>query len=133
MKEVKVFIEIAPQGFSAYMDDTPLDYGCMGEGSTVKEAMEDFNRAYEEMREHYAAEGRPFEEVNFSFYYDTASFLNEFGKVFSLSGLQRITGINQTQLGHYLHGRSRPSRKTIIKIQDGIRRFVNNLAAVNFL
>ena len=133
MKEVKVFIEIAEEGFSAYMDDTPLDYGCMGEGTTVEEAMEDFNRAYEEMRDHYAAEGRPFEEVHFTFYYDTASFLNEFGKVFSLSGLQRITGINQTQLGHYLHGRSRPSKKTVTKIQDGIRRFVNNLTAVNFL
>ncbi|MBO7509788.1 MAG: helix-turn-helix transcriptional regulator [Bacteroidales bacterium] len=132
MKEVKVFIEIAGDGFSAYMDDTPLDYSCIGEGKSVEETMADFHQAYAEMRAYYAEVGKPFEEVRFSFYYDTASFLNEFGKIFSLAGLQRITGINQTQLGHYLHGRSRPSRKTIDKIQNGICKFVKDLTAVNF-
>ena len=132
MKEVKVFIEIAGDGFSAYMDDTPLDYSCIGEGKSVEETIADFHKAYAEMRANYTEMGKPFEEVHLTFYYDTASFLNEFGKTFSLAGLQRITGINQTQLGHYLHGRSRPSRKTIDKIQNGIRKFVKDLTAVNF-
>lgn len=30
--KVKVFVEKAESGYSAYMDDSPLDYGCIGVG-----------------------------------------------------------------------------------------------------
>ena len=132
MKEVKVFIEISEYGYSAYMDDTPLDYSCIGEGKTVDETIADFKKAYEEMRAYYSEKDKPFEEVQCVFYYDTASFLAEYGKAFSLSGLERITGINQTQLGHYLHGRSKPRRKTIAKIQHSVESFAKDLIAVRF-
>lgn len=108
MKKVKVFIELSTYGYSAYMDDTPLDYSCIGEGKTVEETIEDFNAAYREIREYYESIGKYFEEVEYEFYYDTASFLQYFGKTFSLAGLEVITGVNQTQLGHYLHGRRKP-------------------------
>ena len=132
MKKVKVFIEKSTYGYSAYMDDTPLDYSCLGEGKTVEETIADFNQAYQEMKAHYANENKLFEEIEYEFFYDTASFLQEFGKAFSLAGLERITGINQTQLGHYLHGRRKPTRKTIDKIQKGVRNFAQELSAVQF-
>jgi hypothetical protein len=132
MKKVKVFIEMSEYGYSAYMDDTPLDYSCIGEGKTVDETVADFNAAYAEMREYYRQEGKKFEEVQLSFYYDIASFLQEFVKAFSLAGLERITGVNQTQLGHYLHGRSKPSRKTIQRIEKGVHDFAKDLSAIRF-
>lgn len=132
MKKVKVFIEMSSYGYSAYMDDTPLDYSCIGEGKTVEETIEDFNAAYREMREFYESIGKNFEEVEYEFYYDTASFLQYFGKTFSLAGLEAITGVNQTQLGHYLHGRRKPTRKTIDKIQQGVERFAQELTRVRF-
>ncbi len=132
MKHIKVFIEKSEYGFSAYMDDTPLDYGCIGEGKTVEETVADFNTAYAEMRAFYEQSGKPFEEVRCDFYYDIASFLDEYCKAFSLAGLERITGVSQTQLGHYLHGRRKPSSKTIAKIQAGVERFARNLTAVRF-
>lgn len=132
MKTVKVYIEMSEYGYSAYMEETSLDYGCIGEGKTVKETVDDFYGGYEEIRQYYKEEGKRFEEAKFVFYYDTASFLEYYCKAFSLAGLERITGINQTQLGHYLHGRRKPSRKTIHKIQEGVHRFANNLLAVNF-
>ena len=132
MKTVKVFIEKSEYGFSAYMDDTPLDYSCLGEGKTVDETIRDFHAAYDEMRAYYAKNGLAFEEVAYEFYYDTASFLNEYGKSFSLAGLETITGVSQAQLGHYLHGRRKPSRKTIARIQEGVERFAKGLAAVHF-
>ena len=132
MKTVKVFIEMAAQGYSAYMDDAALDYGCIGEGKTVRETIEDFHAAYAEMREHYLQEGKKFEEVRLEFCYDIASFLQEFVKAFSLAGLERITGVNQTQLGHYLHGRSKPSRKTIARIEKGVHDFARDLDAIRF-
>lgn len=133
MKTVRVFIEKSDYGFSAYMDDTPLDYSCTGEGKTVDETIADFRQAYADMREYYREEGKPFEEIEYDFYYDTASFLDEYCKAFSLAGLERITGVSQAQLGHYLHGRRKPSRKTIARIQEGVERFARNLTAVRFI
>lgn len=130
--KVKVFIEIAEKGYSAYMDDSPLDYGCIGEGATVEETIANFKNCYDEMKKHYAEEGKPFTEAEFEFYYDTASFLSEYAGIFSLSGLEKITGVSQAQLGHYLHGRRRPSRKTIDRIQSGIDRFASELTAIKF-
>ena len=132
MKKVKVFIEKGKDEYSAYMDDTPLDYSCLGEGQTVEETIADFKASYVEMRNIYAKNGWYFEEVEYEFFYDTASFLEAYGKTFSLAGLEVITGVNQTQLGHYLHGRRKPTRKTIDKIQKGVERFARELTAVRF-
>ena len=131
-KQVKVFIEKSSFGYSAYMDDTPLSYNVIGEGRTVEETIADFNKSYEGMREYYKQHGKPFEEILYEFYYDTASFLQEYSKAFSLAGLERITGVNQTQLGHYLHGRRKPTKKTIDKIQKGVQEFAHNLTGVRF-
>lgn len=114
------------------MEDSSLSYACIGEGKTVEEAISDFKDSYEEVKEYSTGHSEPFEKANFEFFYDTASFLEEYSNAFSLAGLERITGINQTQLGHYLHGRSKPSRKTIEKIQKGILDFAHELTAVKF-
>jgi hypothetical protein len=132
MKHVKVYIEKSSFGFSAYMDDTPLHYSVIGEGKTVEEAIEDFNRSYQAMCEYYVHQGKAFEEIQYEFFYDTASFLQEYSKAFSLAGLERITGVSQAQLGHYLHGRRKPSRKTIDRIQKGVQAFAHSLTAVRF-
>ena len=132
MKKIKVYIELADCGYSAYMEKNSLDYGIIGEGASVKECIQDFKSMYATLKTHFEATGKHFEEVQFEFYYDTASFLEEYSKTFSLAGLERITGVNQTQLGHYLHGRRKPTRKTIAKIQTSVKTFAENLMAVQF-
>jgi len=87
---------------------------------------------YTALKDHYEAIGKHFEEAQFDYYYDTASFLEEYSKTFSLAGLERITGVNQTQLGHYLHGRRKPTRKTIARIQSSVKKFAENLMAIQF-
>ncbi len=132
MKKVKVFIEKSEYGYSAYMKENSLDYGLIGEGKNVREAVSDFLSAYSDMKELYEEQGREFEESEFEFFYDVASFLQDFAYAFSLAGLERITGINQKQLGHYLNGNSRPSKKTVAKIQESIRTFSENLSSIRF-
>ena len=132
MKTVKVFIEKSEYGYSAYMDDTPLDYSCIGEGKTVRETINDFKESYNEMKEFFLSSGKEFEEVSFEFYYDIPSFLQEYVKAFSLAGLERITGVNQKQLGHYLNGQSKPTKRTIDKIKSGVEEFVEELESVRF-
>ena len=105
MKKVKVFIEKSDYGFSAYMDDSPLSYSCIGEGKTVEETIDDFNLSYSDLKKYYEEIGKEFEEIEYEFFYDVASFLQEYCEAFSLAGLERITGVSQARLGHFLHGR----------------------------
>ena len=103
MKKVKVYIEKGADDYSAYMDDTPLDYSCIGQGATVEEAIEDFRACYNEMRNHYKENDKSFEEVNLEFYYDIPSFLQDYAYA------------------------------TVRKIEDGIHRFSQQLSAVRFV
>ena len=132
MRKCKVFIEKSEYGYSAYIGDTPLEFGCIGEGKTVEETIEDFLETFEAMKQDYIAAGNKFEDVDIEFCYDTASFLSEYAGIFSLSGLEKITGVSQAQLGHFMHGRRKPSRKTIDKIQIGVDRFAKELTAIKF-
>lgn len=134
MQLIRVILENSSYGYSAYMDnDDSLDYSCLGEGKTIDETIADFYDAYSEMKEYYASVNKYFEEVEFEFYYDIASFLEKYYKKFSLAGLEQITGVNQTQLGHYLHGRRKPSKKTIAKIQKGVEAFAKELTELKFV
>lgn len=59
--------------------------------------------------------------------FDTESFLQYYGDILTLTGLQKITGINSKQLSHYATGYRKPSKKTVSRIQDGISRFAEML------
>ena len=132
MNKLKAIIERAGDGsYSVYMD-ADLDYLITGTGSTAEEAIECFKGGYEDMKKFYAEEGKAFEEVEFDYVYDVASFLSYFSKAFSLAGLSRITGINQGQLSHYMTGHRTPSRTTIDKMQRSITAFANDLSNVRF-
>ena len=64
------------------------------EGKTVEEAIDDFKKSYAGIRDYYQKHGKVFEEIECEFFYDTASFLQEYCKAFSLAGLERITGVS---------------------------------------
>lgn len=133
MRQVKAIIERASDGtFSIYMDADNMTYLVTGTGSTVEEARKVFNDGYEDMKQYYAEEKKAFEEVEFIFQYDVASFLQYYAFAFSLAGLERITGINQKQLGHYVSGYRNPSPKTKQKIEESIHKFCEELSAVSF-
>lgn len=110
-----------------------LSFGLLGEGHSVEECINDFYESVNEMKEVYAAKGKEFpDNLEFIFKYDTASFLAHYSDMLSLSGLEKITGINQRQLSHYLNGVKKPRPETIRKIESGIHRFANELSHVKF-
>ncbi len=132
MKQVQAIIERAADGtYSVYMD-ADMDYLITGTGKTAEEAIQCFEDGYEDTKRFYAEEGLAFEQVEFAFKYDMASFLSYFSKAFSLAGLSRITGINQGQLSHYMTGRRTPSAKTVEKIQNSVHAFAKDLESVTF-
>ena len=96
--------------YSIYIGTPSYPYGIIGTGPTVT-----------------------FVEAEISFKYDVPSFLQEYAAAFTLAGLERITGVNQKQLGHYISGYRHPSPKTTRKIESGIRAFCQQLSAVEFI
>ncbi|MHC5310290.1 helix-turn-helix domain-containing protein [Myroides sp. LJL116] len=136
MKTVKAFIERGTDGtYGVYVDleDKTLNYGIHGEGYTVNEAVNDFKKSYEEMKAFYQKKEKEFVEANFSIAYDIPSFLEYYSKVISLAGLERLTGVNQGQLSHYLTGHRRPSKKTTEKIQSKLHEFGKELVELELI
>ena len=101
-----------------------------GFGDSVKEAMKDFDECYQEMKVLWNKEGKKYPELDFSFRYDTVSFLKYYSKIISLAGLQRLTGIDRHQLSHYVTGKSKPSPKTVARIQEGVTSLGRELSNV---
>ncbi len=132
MKQVQAIIERAADGTYSVFMDADMDYLITGTGKTAEEAIRCFKDGYEDTKRFYAEEGLEFEQVEFAFKYDMASFLSYFSKAFSLAGLSRITGINQGQLSHYMTGRRTPSAKTVEKIQNSVHAFAKDLESVTF-
>lgn len=133
MDKIIAIVERGVDGlFSIYIEDKSYPYGIIGTGSTVQKAMSDFLAGYADMKDYVESTGEPFSEAEFEFKYDVPSFLQEFAYAFSLAGLERITGINQKQLGHYISGYRKPSERTVLKIESGIRSFCEQLSSVRF-
>ncbi len=134
MRKVRAIIERAGDGnYSVYMDADNMNYLITGTGKTAEEAIECFKNGYEDTKAYYTSEGKDFEEVEFVFQYDMASFLSYYSKAFTLAGLSRVTGINQGQLSHYVTGRRVPSTRTKEKIQKSIHAFASDLSQVHFI
>ncbi len=133
-RQVTAIIETGPDHkFSVYVGDDEYPYGIIGTGNTIAEAREDFMEGYREMKDCVESSGETFIEAEFSFRYDIPSFLQEFAYAFTLSGLEKITGINQKQLGHYVSGYRKPSAKTIRKMEEGIHSFCEKLSSIHFV
>lgn len=134
MQIVNVKIERGEDGtYGAFIENNRLPFGIIGEGDTSNEAKEDFISSYKEMRQYYIKIDKKFPECEFEFSYDVASFLNYYSKILSLSGLQRITGINQGQLSHYLTGHRKPGKKTVEKIETNLHKFAEELKEIELI
>ncbi len=136
MNKVKAFIERGNDGtYGVYVDleDNTLNYGIHGDGKTVDEAIEDFNTSYDDMKSYLTQKGKKFVEAEFDFVYDIASFLAYYGNILSLAGMERLTGVNQGQLSHYVTGRRKPSKRTVEKIEKKLQAFGKELNQVQFI
>lgn len=117
------------------MDKHPeLNYGLVGEGNTVQEAIDDWMKCYEGMREAFAdGERGEFKEAEFTFAYDLASMLNYYAGRFTFAGLARITGVSAAQLSQYASGYRNPSPKTTAKIESALHTFGKELCQVTLV
>lgn len=132
MIQVKAYVAREHNGtYSIFVDDdAPINYGLVGEGKTVEEAIDEWNRMYKEMKDSYAKDGMPFVDAQFSFVYDVPSFLTYYGGLLTFKGLSKLTGVSAAQLSQYAIGYRNPSPRTTVKIQEGLRKFARELSQV---
>lgn len=132
--KAEVIIERGSDGtYSAYIGSDNVSFGLIGDGKTVQETIADFLNSAEEMKDYYKEQGKEFPEMEWKFKYDVASFLQYYAFAFTLAGLERITGVNQGQLSHYINGVRKPSPKTIQKIESRLHDFAKEIGQVNFV
>lgn len=135
MIQVKAYVAREKDGtYSIFVDDkAPLNYGLVGEGNTVEEAIADWNGTYQAMKDSYAERGIEFVEAQFSFAYDVPSFLAYYGNLISFKGLAKLTGISPAQLSQYATGYRNPSPKTTAKIQNGLHTLAKELSQLQLV
>ena len=130
--KIRVFIERGKDGsYGAFMpDENRLRFGAVGEGKTAEEAKNDFLAVVKAVKEQ---DGLVPDDLEFEFSYDIPSFLAYYSKYLTLAGLERMTGVAQGQLSHYVTGRRRPSQKTVAKIRKGLDSFSQELQHLGLL
>ena len=64
--------------------------------------------------------------------WDVESLLHYYQGIFSRSALERLTGINQNQLGHYAAGRSKPRPEQAKKIERALHELGEELQQISF-
>lgn len=128
MEIIKAIIEVGRDGMvSIHARSEKQNCMFLGCGNTEEEAKEDFFECCDEMRHLFRESGKELPAFEFEFAYDTASFLRYYGDTLTLTGLQKITGINSKQLSHYVTGHRKPSPKTVERIRQGVTQFAQKL------
>ena len=132
MKTVKAVIESLENNYSAYI--VGVD-GVVATGSTIDEIqqhlVEAVNDYVETCRQLQCAIPEQFEgDYQIEFSMDVKSLLTIYSGIFTKSGLERITGINQKQLWHYANGISTPRRAQAERIESALHRLGSELLSV---
>lgn len=111
-------------------DDNGLSFNAIGEGTTAKEAHDDFMAVVDAFCVDFPKE---IAGLQFDFSYDLASFLAYYSGKLTLAGLSRITGVAQGQLSHYITGHRNPSPRTVEKINQALHSFGAELSQLHFI
>lgn len=131
MGKIKVIIEKGTDLFGAWAENIS---GIYGEGSTVQEAKDSILEAVELYKKYN--DKIPVElqgDMDIEWVFDVQSFLQYYSGIFTKAALERITGINQKQLGHYASGLKKPRRAQVEKIENALRGFIQDMSLVHLV
>ena len=133
MKKIEAIIERLEDGtFSVNCRDEIFS----GMGNTIEEAKKDMKEQMDFYKETAVAKGFKYPsfldgEFEISYTVDPVSLLKYYvgSGVFSLAGMEKLTGINQKQLWSYLNG-TRPRKAQAEKIENGFLFIVKDLSTI---
>lgn len=107
--------------------------GIYAAGDTIEDVQADTYRAIEGIKRNLPEERWP-EQIKGDFEiewkFDIPSFLEYYGSIMSLAGMEKLTGINQKQLSNYLNHRAVPRQKQADRIITGMHKFARELLSI---
>lgn len=133
MGRITVIIERAENNFSAYIREVD---GITATGKTIDEIKASIIDGIEE----YISTCRDLDydipaeldgDYEISFEIDIQSLLTIYEGIFTKSGLEKLTGINQKQLWHYAKGLSKPREAQKQRIENALHRLGNELVSIS--
>lgn len=133
MNKLNVVIERAENNFSAYVKE--ID-GITATGSSIDEikssileALEEYISACSDIKIDVPDVLASGFEITYEL--DVQSLLMIYEGIFSKSGLEKLTGINQKQLWHYAKGISKPRPAQRRKIESALHRLGSELISLS--
>lgn len=134
MRKVKILISIAPDGFySAYCDDCPPIFGS---GNTPDEAIEELRetiRLDKEIGKDKAAFYPDWfdDEYEFVVGWDIEDLLAYYAGIITPTALGRLSGIHPKQIWAYMHGRSKPRKAQLQKMETALHKLGHELCNIS--
>lgn len=132
MKTIHVKIERNKDGFGVYAENEVFT----GMGDTLEQAIanmiEGINLYVEAMKEAKLSYPSYLEgDYQFVYEYDMQSMVAYYSGIIGFSGLEKITGIHQKQLGAYAKGESNPRKEQTERFLMGLHTFGKELHAIS--
>jgi predicted RNase H-like HicB family nuclease len=133
MRKLKVVICKTNQGVSAHLPDVD---GYVIARDSVADLKRDLRAGLQfHIEGLYAEERAPWMGESYTFEYvfsDIPSLLEAYNDFINQSSLARIAGINEGQMRQYAAGVKRPTKRTLARIEAGVRTYAHELSAVTF-
>lgn len=130
MEKIIMAIEKTSDHYDAYSENCD---GIYAAGGSIEAVKEDTARAIEAIRKNLpeAQWPEPLKgDYRIEWKLNVQSFLEYYREYLSLSGLEKITGINQKQLSNYLNHRAVPRRRQAQRISEGLHKFAEELLSI---
>lgn len=130
MEKIVMIIEKSKDFFDAYSDKCD---GIYAAGDSIEAVKADTYEAIEGIKRNLPEERWPEQikgEYEIEWKFDVPSFLEYYGSIMSLAGMERLTGINQKQLSNYLNHRAVPRQKQADRIITGMHKFARELLSI---
>jgi predicted RNase H-like HicB family nuclease len=134
MKAIRVKIERNKDGFGVYAENEVFS----GMGDTLTDAVNNMVEGITLYVETMKEAKLPYPSYldgayQFALDYDMQSMVSYYAWVLGYSGLEKITGIHQKQLGAYAKGESNPRKEQAERFITGLHRFGAELNAIIML
>ena len=130
MKTLKVQIAKVGENYNAMIDGIDYILASGDSISQIKDSIQNEIALYKETSDPVPEELEG--ELDFEFYLNVQTFLDFYKDVFTKSGLERLSGINQKQLWHYAAGIRKPRKAQRERLENALHKLGEELTFLHF-
>lgn len=135
MKSIDITISVAADGFyCAACDDYPALFGG---GNTPEAAVDELKETLRLVKEDGREKALFYPEwldgdFDLQVHWDVETMLRFFSGIITPTALGKLSGIHPKQLWSYMHGKSKPRKGQVAKIENAVHQLGRQLLSINF-